>query len=519
VSFALLTTALVGMLALVFDLGFFYSQRRFDQNAADAAALAAGHMLAGGVSPLDNSGGLQFGWTDGDVYREVRRYAGLDPSSASTAPTGVNRSAGLVQRTRLAVTLEYSTAGAWCYSPSGPAPPRTPPVPRCALPLQGGLAHPPAPAANQPFKVRVTVSSTTRGLFAKALGTDNQAPAVASGDGSAACIQVAGASGATVCAQAVVAIRGSTTYQGTAPLIPITTGDCQITAPVPGTLFQMWGSNPNGCGADLGSWKNLLDFTTETKWCNTLKGSGASSPDYRYTNLLPPGAQLPGGPCAGERADPSWTRDGYQPDPRWPGNDDVNVDVRYWISVGFGGKLRASYADGNRFPTYVDLKSSPAGDLGQNIASGFYCGSSGVSATGCETQINASGTYFFAKSQDRYHDVCPDPWGWTYGVGCRDATVVTWVQPEWVVSLNTGGTGWTSAGSGGPDRIRAARLLAFRFYCDHTTAGLCTQPPKSIVGSATTASVWGQAVGPLITGPCATCTTGPSLNGNKATLE
>ena len=365
----------------------------------------------------------------------------------------------------------------------------------------------------------MTVSSTNSSLFANVLVADNQAPAVVGDDGTAACIRVAGVTGTTVCAQAVVAIRGSTTYQGAAPLIPITTGDCQITGPVPGTLFQFWGSNPTGCGVDLGSWKNMLDFTSETKWCNTLKGNGTSSPDYRYTNLLPPGAQVPGGPCANERADLSWTRSGYQPDPKWPGNDDINRDVRYWIAAGFGGKLRASYADGNRFPTYVDLSSSPAGDLGQNVAAGFYCGSSGVSATGCDPQINPSGTYFFAKNQDGYSDVCPDAWGRTYGVGCRAATVVTWVQPEWVVDLNTGGTGWATSGSGGPDRIRAARLLTFRFYCDHTTAGLCTQPPKSIAGSATSASVWGQAVGPLVTGPCATCTTGPSLYGNKATLE
>jgi hypothetical protein len=156
VIFALLTTAVVGMLALVFDLGFFYSQRRFDQNAADAAALAAGRLLAGGVSPLDNSGGLQFDWPDADVYREVRRYAGLDPNSAATAPTGVNRSAGLVGRTRLAVTLEYSAGGPWCYSPSGPAPPRMPPVPPCALPLLAGVAYPPVPVATHRCRWRTS---------------------------------------------------------------------------------------------------------------------------------------------------------------------------------------------------------------------------------------------------------------------------------------------------------------------------------------------------------------------------
>jgi hypothetical protein len=514
---ALLFTAFVGLAALAVDLGLVLTQQRFNQNGADAAALAAARLLAEAASPLDVSGGLYLAVPDADVYREVRRYAGLDAATTSAVPSGANRSAGLIGRTALAVSLEYAAAGAWCYSPSGPAPPRSPPTPPCALPLVAGIAHPPLPIAAQPYRVRVTVSSTTGAVFAGAIGSGDSAPSPSTAAAVPACVKPTGTVGNTTCAHAIAVIAGSTARSSPAPILPVTTADCQITAPTGGALFQLWGSNPSGCGVDLGSWKNFLDFTTETRWCNTLKGS--TDPDYRYTNLLPPGAQIPGGPCAAELPDQSWSRIGYAPDPRWPGSNDVNVDLRYWIAAGFGGTLRAGYVDGNRFPTYMDLKSSPAGDLGQNVAAGFYCGASGVTATSCDTALNPAGTYFFAKNQSGFHDVCPDRWGRSYGAGCREAAVVTWIQPEWVVGLQTGGTGWTSGGSGGPARVRAARLLTFRLYCDHTTGGLCTLPPKSIVGSAANASVWGRAVSPLIVGACPSCATGPSLYGNKVTLE
>jgi len=510
-------TALMGMASLAVDIGLLLTQRRFDQNGADAAALAAARMLAESLSPVAVSGGVYLSAPDADVYREVRRYAGLNPNTSSAVPTGVNRSAGLTARSTLAVTLEYAAAGTWCYSPSGPAPPRSPPVPPCVLALVGGTTYPPLPSATQPYRVRVTVSSTTTVLFARALGITGGTPPPPSDQTIPACLRPTGAEGNTTCAHASALVQGSTGGPSPAPIIPVTTADCQIAAPTGGGLFEFWGANPSGCGVDLGSWKNLLDFTTETRWCNTLKGS--TDPDYRYTNLLPPGAQIAGGPCENEVPDPTWSRSGYAVDPGHPGANDINNDVRYWIAAGFGGQLRAGYTDGNRFPTYVDLKSSPAGDLGQNIAAGFYCGPSGVTATSCSTSINPAGTYFFAKNKSGYHDVCPDAWGTRYGAGCREAAVVTWTQPEWVVGLQTGGTGWTSSGSGGPARVRAARLLTFRLYCDHDSNGLCTQPPKSIVGSAANSTVWGRAVSPLIVGTCATCTSGPSLYGNKVSLE
>ena len=48
VIFALALTALMGAAGLAFDIGRFYTERRFLQNAADAAALAAGQVLVNG---------------------------------------------------------------------------------------------------------------------------------------------------------------------------------------------------------------------------------------------------------------------------------------------------------------------------------------------------------------------------------------------------------------------------------------------------------------------------------------
>ena len=514
---ALLMTALAAMLALVVDVGFLLTQRRFDQNGADAATLATARGLADSVSPFGAAGPLYFAQSDAETYQLARLYAGLVPTTTSTTPTGVNRAAGAGSRTALAVTLEYSTGGAWCVSPSSAAPPRLPAVPVCALPLSGGVAYPPLPAAAQPYRVRVTVSSTSDAFIAGAIGANAITPPGPQDDAVPACLRAAGASGNVTCAHAVASIFGSTSSLSTAVPIPVTTGDCQISAPTGGGLFQFWGSAADGCGASLGSWSNLLDFTTESRWCNTLQGK--TDPDYRYTNLLPIGAQVAGGACAAEVPDPTWTRGGFALDPAHPGSNNVNVDVPHWIAAGFGGSIRVSPTDGNRLPTYMDLQSSPAGNLGQNIAAGFYCGSSGVTATTCATSINTAGTYFFAKNRPGYHDVCPDAWGRQFAVGCRDAAVFTWTRPEWAVGLSQGGTGWASSGSGGPARVRAARLLTFRFYCGHTPAGLCTEPPKVVVGAASVSSVWGRAVGHVVTGPCPTCTTGPSLYGNKVTLQ
>lgn len=73
ILFALMFTVFIGMLALVFDVGVAYSQRRFVQNAADAAAIAGGHLLGGSVTQTSD-GTWAFSVRDQDVRKVVERY-------------------------------------------------------------------------------------------------------------------------------------------------------------------------------------------------------------------------------------------------------------------------------------------------------------------------------------------------------------------------------------------------------------------------------------------------------------
>jgi hypothetical protein len=178
----------------------------------------------------------------------------------------------------------------------------------------------------------------------------------------------------------------------------------------------------------------------------------------------------------------------------------------------------------------VDTNPSSGGTLGQNIALGFYCDNS-VTTTSCSGNGPAN-TYYFAKNQPGYQNHCVDDDSLLQKlaaqgtnvdkVGCRDATVILWELPQWAQNINQGGSGWQNNGGGGPDRIRVARLLNFRIYCERPDSNLnsaCTLPPKSVVGSAANSTVWGRFVSPAVTGSCPTCSGGPSLNGNSATLE
>ena len=193
ISFALLLAALMALLGLVVDMGGLLAQRRLNQNAADAAAYAAGALLVERVADLDvDRGSVYFDVSDSEVYSRVRRLAGLDPDDrTSTSSTGVNQHAGLRDRTKLTVSLEYWDGGGWCYSPAGPRPVRD--VPMCGL--HGG-SNPPAPALDAYYKLRVAVHSATVSFL----------PPVASSD--AGCLRPDGSAGALTCAGATVVISG-----------------------------------------------------------------------------------------------------------------------------------------------------------------------------------------------------------------------------------------------------------------------------------------------------------------------
>jgi hypothetical protein len=525
VTFALMITVMMAMLALVLDLGLLFGQRRFDQNGADAAALKVGHMLAGSVSPRENPDSLDdvvpvyFGWSESDVYTEARRYAGLRPSdTASALPTGLNQNMGLTNRNRLDMTLEFWNTedhpDAWCYSPSGPAPTRSPSVPVCT---RFRTALVPAPADNgDPFKVRVTVSSTTVGFFVNAAaltcGLDeackqqwiNGTPPPPTSQAVPACSRprVAGGgawgpdddvTGNTTCAHAVVTIRGSTSpqYQGPGGVVPISTGWCQLTGDGTDPFIVLWGGGgqTDDCDFKLNGYANILDLTDRRKWCN------GTSPDYEFVKLMPSDAL--GDKCPTSYT-PDWNGGGaaFVPDPEHPGNNDRD-DMVYWTAVGFKGEVAA----GNWLPTYCNLKSVNCSTTGNNVADAFYGG-------------NFTGTYFFSSDKPGFHAVCPDRYGEQYDVGCRDVGVPIWAVAQ---VANKNGDGWEPSG-GAPDRVQIWQVLNFRLYCEHTgdSNTPCTDRPSFLSNS--NSRVYGRFVSSVITDPCPDCNGGPSLNGNEAVL-
>src|SRR5687768_17947320 len=74
---ALMMTVLLGFLALVLDAGNAYAQRRFVQNGADAAAIAAARVLANN---------LDTGTADGTVVAVLNQY--LAANKGATFVTG-----------------------------------------------------------------------------------------------------------------------------------------------------------------------------------------------------------------------------------------------------------------------------------------------------------------------------------------------------------------------------------------------------------------------------------------------
>jgi hypothetical protein len=243
---------------------------------------------------------------------------------------------------------------------------------------------------------------------------------------------------------------------------------------------------------------------------------------------LPAASEVSGGKCARLPAT-AWQRTGYSSDSSYPNatypHDGIaSNDLQWFLARGFHGSISPSSAsslqpnvrpDGNELPTYMSANTNQGGTQGQNIASGMYCGSSSVTATTCGTSTNIGGTYFFARNQPGFHDVCPQPDPFANGqVGCRDAAVIIFENPE-----VAGASGFTSTDKQ-PDRVTVATIYNFRFYCDHDGNGYCDSAPKSVIGSATNAQVWGRFVAP--NDPSIQCPPDcapPSLYGDTASLS
>ncbi|MHB1133487.1 MAG: pilus assembly protein TadG-related protein [Chloroflexota bacterium] len=518
--FAIVIIALFAIVALVVDMGFLFGQKRYDQNGADAAALAAARLLAENVSPLDSTA-TYFAIPEVEVYNQALAYV---------AP---NQNANLGARNAFVMTLEYwdgNPAHPWCYSPQGPQPPRSPAVPVCTpyTKTVGGVtvSLPPLPASGYPYRVRVTVSSTTDPLFAPAANISGSTQTLVTDPTKPACLKSGtDADRHMVCAHAIAAVQGSSVAAGNGPVLPVTTGDCDIGDNV-GGLFQLWGSNPEGCGYGINPWKNMIDLSDHNTWCSDASGGSTPDPDYDYYKLLPTAATT----MARSECDTydTWDRNGFVPDTGMTFTGQTDHDVPMLIARGFQGEIRANYVNGNKVPTYGAAHPAQGSNLGQNVAVGFYCGSSGVGSTWCDPTLNPAGTYYFAQNQPGMQPICGDYYGTQLGLGCRDAVVPTWGDEnvsnrgvDWATDLNSGGTGWSHSGGGGPDRVRLVRLLTMRLYCQYAGTGLCTEPPKVVVGSAANSDVWGRFLSPFLVAcpPGATCTGSPSINGNMAVLE
>jgi hypothetical protein len=514
VLFTLMITAFFGFLALVIDGGFIFGQRRYDQNGADAATMAVARLMATNVAFANQAGtSVYFSVTDATVYATARQYGGLDPTSTtSTSPTGTNQNAQLDGQNQLKISLEYwdgTTLNAdgtpkWCYSPSGPQPPRSPSVSACTMFVASGVNYPPQPTSN-PYKVRVTVSSTTSGTFLSAAGIAKTTSSPTQSDSTQAACLVAGGGGMLTCAQAIATIAGQTSDVINGALIPTAAADCNVAVNPGPTLYQLWGSSGNSCnGFNFGNWDSLVDFSTEAIWC-----TNGTNPTYNYVNILP--GTAPHTSYVGTCTKPpgwteTWNRTNFQADSSYNGTLVKTNDVVHWIALSFQGTLNV----GNDLPTYLDSGQS-SGNSGNNVAAGFYCTSSTVHPGSCDSSgLNSTGTYFFANTQSGFENVCTDGFS-TGGAGCRDANIVTWINPLAPQGSAKKATSWQTV-KNSPDKITIARILNFRFYCDHDANG-CDAPPKSIVGNGSNSTVWGRFVGPFVS-PCPTCTGGPSIFGN-----
>ncbi len=455
---ALLITVFMGMLALTVDIGFLAGQRRFMQNGADAASLAAARELAGSVSPYSSS------LSPKPTFPNFFTISDQAVRDRATDIARQNQNAGLLARTtNFTVLLQYcvaSTPSDYNYTASNND---------CQATGNSWVASPTANGRvpDGAYKVRVTASSTITTLFGPAAGWQAQE---------------------STTANAVALIQGvcpPTTASG--KILPFTLWDRQDFGTDYGTLYELWGSTaPSPSFA--GSWQNMLDLTPANRWCD----NNSAYPDYKwlYPAMIPAGVQCnhPDPNVAGSTSfsgtDNTWNRAGYTPDPRscYTGNDESYPDLANWAAGGYNGTL----AVGNKVPTYQDAQPAQGGNGGANVAQGIY---------GSPTAPPCTGGQFFFSNPDGPRD--PNPAFAAWGP-YRDVLVFTYDDPEyWKTSNNT----WTTARSGGaPGRVTVKRILNFRIYRDYTSAN---------------SRIYGRVVSPVLPpGTPAGCGTGPSFNGN-----
>lgn len=456
---ALAMVAMIGITALVVDIGFTAGQHRFMQNGADAAALAAARKLANSVSP----------YPAGTKPQGIPHFFGVSDATVRAAATDIaddNQNPGMTGRTtNFTVTVEYCVASSDAsYSTAAGCPS---PNSWVAGPTGSGRVP------DGTYKVRVTVTSTITTLFGGVIGKGST----------------------TTSAQAIAVIRGvcpETVATGNA--WAMTLWDQQDFGTNPNQLFMLWGSKnpPAPPGADS-NWKNVIDLSPTSRWCDGITDDYAWAQDKAtMAGMVPSGTN-----CTPVPSDPSknftgtnttWNRGAYTQDSRggcYVGNS-INPDnLATWTSATYGGTL----AVGMKVPLYPK-----PGDGGSNVSSAIY----GPANDPC------SGTYFFKGVTA----IDPDYPGWGR---YRDVIVFTYDIPtgqggHLYKLAGKGPFSWTDDTSGTKmGRATLVRLLHFRIYENYDSS---------------MSRVYGRVVSPVFppdTNP-ALCGTGPGIYGNVVGL-
>jgi Flp pilus assembly protein TadG len=457
ITTALLMTIFMGMLALTVDIGFLEGQRRFMQNGADAAALAAARVMGSSVSPYSTSVSPRPAfpnfYTANDV--EVR--------TAATNIAQQNQNAGLASRTTaFSILLQY------CVASSPSAYNFTAANSDCNVSGNGWVSSPTTngKVPDGAYKVRVTTNSTITTLFGRAARGSAQ---TATSANAIAFIQ-------GICPLATVSGK----------VLPFTLWNQQDFGTSYSQLYELWGStapSPNFAGA----WQNMLDLSPPRRWCD----NNSAHPDYRwhFPAMIPAGVtcNYPNPSVVNSTSftgtDNSWNNAGYSEDPRscYTGQDESYPDLANWAAGGFNGTLVV----GQKVPTYQDAQPAQGGNGGSNVAQGIY---------GQPSTPPCSGGQFFFSNPDGAQDHNPDFAAWG---PYKDVFVFTYDNPEyWKTSNNT----WTNARSGGaPDRVQLIRVLNFRIYKNYDSAN---------------SRIYGRVVSPVFPPGTSTCGTGPSFSGN-----
>jgi hypothetical protein len=220
-----------------------------------------------------------------------------------------------------------------------------------------------------------------------------------------------------------------------------------------GNLFQLWSSNPPAPNNGDSSWKNVIDLSPATIWCD------GRSPDYEWAVGPSFAGMVPAGTaCTPNLSDPtknftgadtSWNRDDFQPDQRGgvcTGSATNPDDVYMWISAGFDGTVGINM----KVPTYMHR-----GDNGQNIADAIW----GTTPNAC------NGQYFFQGV------TAVDPAHPTWGV-YRDVTVFTYDVPpadqDFYKINGNSSSGWTNSNNQSftLGRVTLIHALNVRIYSD-----------------------------------------------------